>query len=205
MTHTDEAAKPLLARMPLVVAALVSLVGSVGFATCLWMAFGSMTDVITHNGGMCASGGPYEIDAAHRCSSGSSLLIGIGGPGLFVFGAVAAVGVVGVLGPRGVGHLLLMGTLVFGLLGWNFLRLRGTDPSLLFCGVLFLLMASAGLIGLVPILGLRRPAVDPGRGTRHPALVSARRRQWVYWSTVAGGTLLGALLGQAIVGALLQG
>ncbi len=192
--------------MPLSLSAAVALVGSLEFASCLWMVFGSMTDVITNNNGICATGSPYQVTPGHQCSSGSMVLIEVGGPGLFVFGAIATVGVLGLLGPRGVGHLLLMGTLVFGLLGWNFLHLRasgdGTDAGNVFCGVLFLLMAAGGLIGLWPILGLRWPRADSARDTRRPLLVGARLRQQLYWAAFATGTLAGAFLGSAIVDSL---
>ena len=196
-----------LERLRFPASGVLLLVGSIGFASCLWMIFGSMTDVITNNGGMCASGGPYVIDAQHQCSSGTTVLMAVGGPGLFVFGALALTGAIGVLGSRGVAHLLLMGSCVFGLLGWNFLHTNpaghGTDSGMIVCGVMFLVMAAGGLIGLVPIVGLWRWRwkSDVGQDTKYP--VTARKRRVMYWGMFAAGMTSGVLIGRAIVAAAL--
>jgi len=188
------------------------LLGSLGFAACLWMTFASMTDVIVNNGGICAAGGPYPVAPGHVCSQGGMVLIGIGGPGLFIFGAIAIISVIGLLGVRGGIHLLLLSTLVFGLLGWNFLHLRANghdaDSGSLLCGVMFLLMAAAGPVAIVLILARQRRADAEARkrsarraGGQSPPVATARLE--LYGAAFVVGTVVGVFLGRAIVSSVL--
>ena len=65
-------------------------------------------------------------------------------------------------------------------------------------------MAAGGLIGLVPILGLKTPARlrrQDGE-TKQPMPIASRRRRLTYWGTFVIGSAVGALLGSSIADSL---
>jgi hypothetical protein len=145
------------------------VVGAAGFAASLACVYIAMRDVMTSNGGFCASGGPYEISPGQECQSGQIwLLMG----GVFVGLAFAAL-LVGASGRWGGWRLsgvgLLLWAALFGALGWNFIDL-GLDPppningatGWLFAGAVFWMMALGGLIpGMLSVISWFRSADQP--------------------------------------------
>jgi hypothetical protein len=124
------------------------LAGVAGLAfaiTAFWLGMRSVMDI----GGMCASGGPYEV--AVPCPPGVDVLMVLAFPVGF-----ASVGVMvwkgAPLGPRWVGLAALAWPALFLSLGWNFLEYGlwppyGGGPELgwLIPGVIFVLMGGIPL------------------------------------------------------------
>lgn len=132
------------------------------FVACLTALFMSMRTVMDV-GGMCASGGAYEI--ATPCPSSAwlfpvSIWVGLAAGAVYVFAGR------GLPGPKWIG---LAWPALFLSLGWNFweygLNPPGVDQSVaigwIVCGVVFVLM------GAVPLVGL---------------LGTAAGRRWLMWS-----------------------
>jgi len=123
---------------------LLGLVVISAAMTILYLGMRSVMDV----GGFCAEGGPYQI--AVHCPKGVaymlplSIFAGIVGLGLYGLNRVAG-------GPN---IMLLLWSILFGSLGWNFLEYAFSHPeqgiiiSWLVTGVIFELMA------LVPLYAL---------------------------------------------------
>jgi hypothetical protein len=119
-------------------------VGVTGFAAGMTTLYKGARSVEAQ-GGFCASGGPYQI--AHQCTSGETAQLFVGIGMILVFGAIY-VGLTAyadgpVLVPSG-----LLWTALFGSLGAGFVILpkgEGSDGSNLFVGIMFLVMAAAGL------------------------------------------------------------
>jgi hypothetical protein len=128
-------------------------VSAAGFAACLTAVYMAMRDLMINSGGVCASGGPYEINPQQVCSAGQTGLL-IGG---IMLGLVFAGTLVGAStwygGSNLTGVALLEWAALFGALGFNFLQL-GFDPpknmsgaaGWIICGVVFWLMALPGLV-----------------------------------------------------------
>jgi hypothetical protein len=148
-------------------------VGAVGFAACLVCVYRGMRDVMVSNGGYCASGGPYAINADQVCSSTDVWLL-MGGIFAGLFFAAVLVGGTAAYSDDGIaGVSLLLWAALFGALGFNFIQLGFNPPDgvsggtgWIVCGVLFWAMALGGLIpGLMFIAGnFRSPeqkAKDP--------------------------------------------
>lgn len=119
-----------------------STVSIVGFSACLTTLNSGMRDVLKTSGGFCASGGAYQI--AHQCSSGDARQVFIGIVGMLVaggfFAGLTAFADGPVITPSG-----LMWAALFGSLGWEFISPPKGAPNNLVVGVVFLLMAAAGL------------------------------------------------------------
>ncbi len=154
---------------PLALAAV--FLSAAGFAAALTCVYRGMRDLMINSGGMCASGGPYQINSGQVCSSGQIWLL-MGGIfiGLFFAGClVAASGWWGGWSLSGVG--LLLWAALFGALGWNFIDLglnpppnMGSGTAWIVCGVIFWLMALGGLIpGLMALAEYFRTADQPER------------------------------------------
>ena len=153
-------------------ALVASLVASALYAACLAVVYEAMRWVMVNQGGVCASGGPYEISPGQECS-GTAVAMLFGG----VFAGLVAGGLVVATARRSGGPnasaaavgLLWAG--LFGALGWNFIDLGFDPPSggsstgWLISGFAFWLMA---LPGLIPLLWLRRERDE--RPARSPAL-----------------------------------
>jgi hypothetical protein len=134
----------------------VTLAGAGGFVVALVSAYRGMRDVMRTSGGFCASGGPYVV--AHQCSSFDVKLILFGVFGMLLAALIVLVGLALLRGPL-LAASLLMWTLLFGALGWNFLQLGLTPPrgvggggAWIVCGVVFELMAVGGLIPALVVL-----------------------------------------------------
>lgn len=116
-----------------------------GVAAGITAVYRGMRNLMVESGGVCASGGPYEI--ANQCSDGQVALLFGGVIGALVAGALHAAFTSWVDGPR-IGAFGMMGA-GFAALGWNFIELgldppdgSGTVAGWLFSGVLFWLMAA---------------------------------------------------------------
>lgn len=129
------------------------IAGAAGVVACLLAASAGMRDVMVNDGGSCASGGPYVV--AHQCSEADMRLLLVGILGGLVATAIMASGSAAV--GRGSSASLLAWVALFGLFGWNFIRMvvhpaagqQGASGWLI-SGVVFWLLAAGGL---VPLLG----------------------------------------------------
>ncbi|HEY3333858.1 MAG TPA: SHOCT domain-containing protein [Candidatus Limnocylindrales bacterium] len=151
-------------------------VGIAGLALCLTLVFLGMRAVMDV-GGACADGGPYV--SAQRCPQGSTVALLGGMFGLFLFGGIAMW-----YGAR-IGGIwsavpLLAWSGLFLSLGGNFLDYgvlntpegEGIIWGWAICGVMFMVMGGAPLIGGLSVFGaapLRRSlggtaAAGPGPG-----------------------------------------
>ncbi|HMM48130.1 MAG TPA: hypothetical protein PKE32_00755 [Miltoncostaeaceae bacterium] len=158
------------------VALFAGTLGLAFFLTLLWFGMRSVLDI----GGMCASGGPYQI--AVECPDNIgwpmplSIWLGLMSAGLMAFGAIR----VGATG------LVLIGwPALFLSLGGNFLEYGVRPPGggglawgWLVCGVVFVLM------GAPPLLALRQLSEVPRRGMIL-LLVGAAAAVGVVWGTMA--------------------
>ncbi|MEI2702113.1 MAG: hypothetical protein V9E83_06895 [Baekduia sp.] len=141
------------------------------YAACVAVVYEAMRWVMVNQGGVCASGGPYEISPGQTCD-GTAVAMLFGG----VFAGLVAGGLVLVAARRTGGPnasaaaIGLLWAGLFGALGWNFIDL-GFDPPTgdssagwLIPGFTFWLMAAPGLL---PVLWLRRKVVE--EPSRSPA------------------------------------
>lgn len=143
-----------------------------GVAAGITAVYRGMRDLMITNGGVCATGGPFEVRS--ECGDGQIVLL-LGGLALAaVMAALHSAFTAWADGPR-LGPFAI-GGLLFAALGWNFLDL-GLDPpqddgaaaGWLASGVLFWLLAIGFAIpALLRMVGwLRRggapepPAFDP--------------------------------------------
>lgn len=140
------------AGVPVKAVALAAL-GYAGGAMCITLLFLGMRTVMDI-GGFCAEGGPYVIATPCPDAATPSLMLGIFG--LFVFGAIATAGGVGI-GGVWAGAPLIGWSALFGLLGWNFMQYGvfavpggGIEWGWAICGVVFWLMAAGPLLALIP-------------------------------------------------------
>ena len=123
---------------------LGTAVAAAGVAAGITAVYLGMRDLMVESGGVCASGGPYEI--ANECSSGQIALLFGGIVGMLLFTGLHAAVTHWADGPR-IGWPAISGVL-FLVLGWNFIDL-GLDPpqddrtsvGWLVSGVVFWLMA----------------------------------------------------------------
>ena len=133
-------------------------------------------------GGMCASGGPYEI--AQPCPDGTALL-SVAIPVMLVATLLGSAIAASVAAPT---LLLPMWWLLFGSLGWNFLSYGAFDGEIvwgwLICGVMFELMA-------LPALLFQLPWGPTGPARLNPRPVSA----WWWWVAYGLLGLTGVVLG----------
>ncbi len=133
--------------------------------TLMFLGMRSVMDV----GGMCASGGPYEIATPCPDVAGPTLTLGIfgwfAGAGLLVWGS-------GSLGGAWRIAPVLAWSALFGALGWNFLEYAfafgGVELGWLIPGVVFEAMA------IVPLAVVAVPAAAVARGTRGSAAPDLR-------------------------------
>jgi hypothetical protein len=133
------------------------LVGALGFAASLTCVYMGMRDLMVHAGGVCASGGPYQVAAGHQCSSGQTGLLLGGVLAMVVLGGLyaAATNAGGGLGSTTDASALMWAAL-FGSLGFNFLSLGFQPPpgqsggaGGIITGAVFELMALGGLYALI--------------------------------------------------------
>jgi hypothetical protein len=133
------------------------LVGALGFAAALTCVYMAMRNLMVQAGGMCASGGPYQIAAGHECSSGQIGLLMGGIFAMLIFGGIyaTATGAAGGLGGASDAAYLMWAAL-FGSLGFNFLSLGFNPPhgqsgagGWIISGVVFELMALGGLLAFL--------------------------------------------------------
>jgi hypothetical protein len=120
---------------------LLGLAGVSAAMTVLFLGMRAVMDV----GGFCAEGGPYQI--AVHCPENvtvlipGSIFVGLAGTALYVINRIDG-------GPN---IAILLWSVLFGSLGWNFLEYGyaaghpGVEVAWLFCGLLFELMAIAPL------------------------------------------------------------
>ncbi len=130
--------------------AVLVVAGAAGCTAFLLSASAGMRDVMSTDGGFCASGGPYVV--ARQCSGTDMrlLLVGILG-GLLAAGVYAAGTAALARPPAAAGQAAWIA--LFGLLGWNFISV-GTQPRAgqggatgwLLTGALFWLLAVGGLV-----------------------------------------------------------
>jgi hypothetical protein len=133
--------------------AVMVLIGTAAFTACLWSVATGMRDVMTADGGFCASGGPYVV--AHQCSGGDVRLLMVGIFGGLLAAALYAGGSSALNRPASAAGLVAWSGM-FGVLGWNFVEqylhpVSGRSGSIGFLvpGVLFEVMAIGGLIWLI--------------------------------------------------------
>lgn len=149
-----------------------TVVGVFVFAASLTIVFESMRAVMDV-GGMCASGGPYEI--RQECPDGAGLIV------VGIFGGLIGTGLVAAGTFRGGPQLwTLAWPALFLALGWNF-WVYGVDPpppndgpvwGWLVCAVLFFAM---GGIPLLLVLRNARSTLwgrDPGSSSSGPTISS---------------------------------
>jgi hypothetical protein len=142
---------------PLVSDVAKAAVGVGGLALCITLAFIGMRAVMDV-GGACADGGPYV--PAVSCPDGSAPALLFGIFGLFLFGGIAAV-YGSRLGGIWAAAPLFAWSGLFLTLGWNFLDYGVFDPpgdetviwGWLLCGVLFVAMGLAPLLGGLAMFG----------------------------------------------------
>ena len=123
---------------------LGTLVAAAGVAASITAVYLGMRDLMVESGGVCASGGPYEI--ANECSSGQIALVFGGIVAMLLFTGLHAAVTHLAHGPR-IGWPAISGVL-FLALGWNFVDLgldppqeEGTSVGWLVSGVVFWLVA----------------------------------------------------------------
>jgi hypothetical protein len=149
-------------------------------AVALGWAFLSMRAVMGV-GGVCASGGPYEI--ATPCPDGAWLMA-VAIPLMIITAMIGSGIAVGLSAPN---LLLPMWGLLFGSLGWNFLEFGIFHDEVvvgwIVCGVLFELMALPVVFLIRPTAGTRTAAASGGPGL------------WWWIGCYVGLTSIGASLG----------
>ena len=152
---------------PLVSDVIKASVGVGGLALCITLVFLGMRAVMDI-GGACADGGPYV--SAQSCPDGSTPALLLGIFGLFLFGGIAAVYGIRLGGIWAAAPLFAWSGLFLSL-GWNFLDYGLFSPpgdetviwSWLFCGVIFVAMGLAPLVGGLAVFGTA-PAIRGGGG-----------------------------------------
>src|SRR5690348_13878971 len=138
---------------------------------CITLAFLGMRAVMDV-GGACADGGPYV--SAQSCPDGATPALLLGIFGLFLFGGIAMVYGVRLGGVWSAAPLFAWSGL-FLALGWNFLDYGLFNPPFdegviwgwLICGVIFVAMGLAPLLGGLAMFGdapFGRGAPSGGRG-----------------------------------------
>jgi hypothetical protein len=170
---------------PLVSDVAKASVGVGGIALCITLVFLGMRAVMDI-GGACADGGPYV--PVQSCPDGSTPALLLGIFGLFLFGGIAMVYGLRLGGIWAAAPLLAWSGL-FLALGWNFLDYGLFNPpgdetviwGWLICGVLFVAMGLAPLLGGLAVfgdapVGRRRGrsggSTDPGgSGGRGPSML----------------------------------
>jgi hypothetical protein len=153
---------------PLVSDVAKASVGIGGLALCITLVFLGMRAVMDV-GGACADGGPYV--SAQGCPDGSTPALLLGIFGLFLFGGVGAV-YGSRLGGIWAAAPLFAWSGLFLALGWNFLDYGLFNPpgdetviwGWLICGVLFVAMGLAPLLGGVALFGASPVRGGAGRG-----------------------------------------
>ncbi len=149
---------------PLVSDVAKASVGIGGIALCITLVFLGMRAVMDV-GGACADGGPYV--SAQSCPDGSTPALLLGIFGLFLFGGIAMVYGLRLGGIWSAAPLFAWSGL-FLALGWNFLDYGLFNPpgdetviwGWLICGVIFVAMGLAPLLGGLAVFG----AAPVGRG-----------------------------------------
>ena len=142
---------------PLVSDVAKASVGVGGIALCITLVFLGMRAVMDV-GGACADGGPYV--SAQSCPDGSTPALLLGIFGLFLFGGIAMVYGLRLGGIWSAAPLFAWSGL-FLALGWNFLDYGLFNPpgdetviwGWLLCGVIFVAMGLAPLLGGVALFG----------------------------------------------------
>ena len=168
---------------PLVSDVFKASIGVGGLAMCITLAFLGMRSVMDV-GGACADGGPYV--SAQSCPDGSTPALLLGIFGLFLFGGIAMVYGIRLGGIWSAAPLFAWSGL-FLALGWNFLDYGLFNPPFdegviwgwLICGVLFVAMGLAPLVGGLAMFGEapfgrgadRGSARDGDGGNRGPTVV----------------------------------
>jgi hypothetical protein len=161
----------------------VAVAGGVMCITLLSLGMRSVMDI----GGACADGGPYV--SARPCPNGTAPAMFLGSFGLFGFGALGMVFGARVGSPWGA-FPLFGWSLLFGVLGWNFLQYgwlnppegQGVELGFLVPGIMFEVMAIVPLLFMASALwalrGYRRPAGAPSvEGSSAPPRVPAAYRR----------------------------
>jgi hypothetical protein len=152
---------------PLVSDVVKASVGVGGLALCITLVFLGMRAVMDV-GGACADGGPYV--SAQSCPDGSTPALLLGIFGLFLFGGIGAV-YGSRLGGIWAAAPLFAWSGLFLALGWNFLDYGLFNPpgdetviwGWLLCGVIFVAMGLAPLLGGLAVFGAA-PVSRGGRG-----------------------------------------
>jgi len=148
----------------------VVFVGAAGFAACLTAVYSAMRDLMINSGGVCASGGPYQINPGQVCSTGQTALLMGGIVGGLIFSGILVGGSSWYGGVKLSGVGLLLWAALFGALGYNFIELGFNPPESLasgatgwiIAGVVFWLMALGGLIpGLMAIGSYFKDSANP--------------------------------------------
>lgn len=148
----------------------VVFVGAAGFTACLTAVYSAMRDLMINSGGVCASGGPYQINPGQVCSTGQTALLMGGIVGGLIFSAILVGGSSWYGGVKLSGVGLLLWAALFGALGYNFIELGFNPPESLasgatgwiIAGVVFWLMALGGLIpGLMAIGSYFKDSANP--------------------------------------------
>jgi hypothetical protein len=131
---------------------LLAVTCDLGFVAAVAAAYRGMRLVMVHNGGYCASGGPYTIAAGHQCSGSDTAWVVAGMLGIFVLGGAALAAASGA-GWSVLGTGLAGWALVFGALGFNFISLgfnpphgSGSSGGWIVAGIVFWLMALGGAV-----------------------------------------------------------
>jgi len=152
---------------------LVAFVGTTGVSmsiACLWFGVRMLMEV-----GVCASGGPYEIQ--QQCPEGASLLLAASIPVGLVFGVIMMWGMNGVSENAALLTLLSWPALYLTL-AWNFVE--GGGLLGIFCALLCLALCLPALYLIKAVRSItdRRPAV---------------------YSILFGGTIAGIFCARAFV------
>jgi hypothetical protein len=174
---------------------LGTLAAAAGVAASITAVYLGMRDLMVESGGVCASGGPYEI--ANECSSGQMALLFGGIVAMLLFTGLHAAVTHLAHGPR-IGWPAISGVL-FLALGWNFIDLgldppqeEGTSVGWLVSGVVFWLMA----VGFLAPAAMRAKEWLSRGGEPEPPLFRAATVQAAGEGAVrAGGSPAGAARG----------